>query len=136
MNLVSRDERKKLGVFRFVKSFKYSLEGLAYAIRREQSIIVMTAFMFLAVSSGFFFKISILEWLFVLISIGLVIGTELINTAIEATIDLVSPKYHELAKIAKDTAAAAVFVYSIVAFIIGCLVFVPKVIDFVERVIL
>jgi diacylglycerol kinase len=47
--------------------------------------------------------------------------------------DLVSPKYNELAKVAKDTASASVFIYSLIAFIIGSLVFVPKIIDFLER---
>jgi diacylglycerol kinase (ATP) len=63
----------------------------------------------------------------------LVLGTELINTAIEATIDLVSPDYHPLAKVAKDTASASVFVYSLVAFIIGCMIFIPRLVEIIER---
>ena len=59
---------------------------------------------------------------------GLVISCELINTAIEATVDLVTEEYHPLAKVAKDTAAAAVFVFAIVAVLVGIIIFVPKVI--------
>lgn len=125
MKLEPRDERKKLGLKRFFRSFTYSFDGLRYACKNEQSILVMVIAMVFAVVSGVLFKINEVEWFFILIAIGLVLGTELINTSIEASIDLVSPEYHPLAKIAKDTGSAAVFVYSVVAFIIGCFVFIP-----------
>jgi diacylglycerol kinase len=133
MDLESRDKRKKLGIHRFFRSFKYSFDGLAYAIRDEQSILVMIVVTFLALILGIVLKISVLEWLLIFISIGLVLGTELLNTSIEASMDLVSPKYNELAKVAKDTASASVFIYSLIAFIIGSLVFVPKIIEILER---
>jgi diacylglycerol kinase len=133
MDMELRDKQKKLGIGRFFRSFKYSIDGLAYAAKKEQSIFIMMICLILVLSFGLMFKISLLEWFFIFISIGLVLGTELLNTAIEATIDLLSPSYHPLAKIAKDTASASVFVYSIVAFIIGCFVFIPKIIDFIER---
>ncbi|HHX16448.1 MAG TPA: diacylglycerol kinase family protein [Mollicutes bacterium] len=135
MNLESRDKRKKLGINRFINSFKYSFDGLAYAIKKEQSILVMAVFLLIVIAGGIFFNITFLEWFFVLIAIGLVLGTELLNTAIEATIDLTCPKLDPLAKIAKDTASASVFVYSVIAFIIGCLIFLPKVIKFIEGII-
>ena len=59
---------------------------------------------------------------------GLVISCELINTAIEATVDLVTEEYHPLAKVAKDTAAAAVFVFAIVAVLVGIIIFGPKIV--------
>ena len=62
------------------------------------------------------------------LTIGLVISCELINTAIEAVVDLVTEDYHPLAKVAKDTAAAAVFVFAIVAVIVGLIIFLPKVV--------
>lgn len=133
MDMELRDKHKKLGIVRFFKSFGYSLDGLAYAARKEQSIFVMIICLAVVLACGFIFEISLLEWFFVFISIGLVLGTELLNTAIEATIDLLSPSFHPLAKIAKDTASASVFVYSIVAFVIGCFVFIPKFIEAIER---
>lgn len=133
MNLESRDERKKLGLHRFFRSFRYSFQGLSYAARNEQSILVMIIALILTLVFGIFLNISLLEWFFILVAIGLVLGTELLNTAIEATIDLISPNYHPLARIAKDTASASVFIYSFIAFIIGCLVFIPKFIHFLER---
>lgn len=134
MNLESRESRKKLGIFRFVRSFKYSFDGLAYAARKEQSILVMLVCLILTLIFGFLLNISLLEWFFILLSIALVLGTELLNTSIEATIDLVSPSFHPLAKVAKDTASASVFVFSLIAFIIGCLVFIPDIVELIERI--
>ena len=133
MNLESRDKRKQLGIHRFVRSFRYSFDGLAYAAQKEQSIIVMLVCIILTLVFGFILQISILEWFFIFVCFGLVLGTELLNTAIEATIDLISPSYHPLAKVAKDTASASVFIYSLIAFIIGCLVFIPKIVELIER---
>ncbi|MFA5409418.1 MAG: diacylglycerol kinase family protein [Bacilli bacterium] len=131
MDMELRDKKKKLGIIRFFNSFKYSFSGLAYAVRQEQSVLVMLICLILTLVFGLLFNISLLEWFFILVCIGLVLGTELLNTAIEATIDLLSPSFHPLAKIAKDTASAAVFVYSLIAFIIGCIVFIPRIIDFI-----
>jgi diacylglycerol kinase len=133
MNLESRDSRKKLGIIRFFRSFRYSFDGLTYAAKNEQSILIMLICLVLTLIFGFFLNITLLEWFFILVSIGLVLGTELLNTAIEATIDLLSPAFHPLAKIAKDTASASVFIYSLIAFIIGCLVFIPNLIELIER---
>ena len=63
-----------------------------------------------------------------MLTMGLVISCELINTAIEAVVDLVTEEYHPLAKVAKDTAAAAVFVFAIIAIIVGLIIFGPKVV--------
>jgi len=131
MDLESRDKRKKLGFRRFLKSFEYSFYGLYYAIRNEQSVLIMNICLLLTVTAGFVLKITINEWIFVTFSIGLVLGSELLNTAIEATVDLVTPQFHPLAKIAKDTASASAFVFSLMAFIIGCLVFIPNLIELI-----
>ena len=77
---------------------------------------------------AFVFKLNGTEWAILLLTMGLVISCELINTAIEATVDLVTEEYHPLAKVAKDTAAAAVFVFAIVAVIVGIIIFGPKVV--------
>lgn len=132
MDMESRAKRKELGFKRFIKSFGYSFEGLAYAAKKEQSVLIMIICLIAVISLGIFLNISLTEWYFVLIAIALVLGTELLNTAIEATIDLISPKYHPLAKVAKDTASASVFVYSLIAFVIGCLVFIPKVLERIQ----
>lgn len=128
MDSVSRDKLKKRGLKRFFKSFGYSIAGLKYAYKYEQSMTIHVFAVIIVVVAGILLKISFIEWLICFILFGLVMATELINTSIEAVVDLTCPKIHPLAKIAKDTASAAVFVFSVVAAISGLLIFVPKII--------
>lgn len=127
MDTVSRDKLKEKGLKRLINSFKYAKDGLIYAFKYEQNIIIHSLATILVILLGIIFKINNIEWLIIFLVIGLVIATELINTSIEATIDLITEKNHPLAKIAKDTAAAAVMVFSIIALIIGLLIFIPKI---------
>jgi len=129
MNMELRKKNKKMGIQRLINSFKYSFEGLVYAYAHEQSMIIHISATILALFGGLYFNVSILEWLFLLLLIGLIVGIELLNTSIEATIDLISPNINPLAKIAKDTASAAVCVLSIVAFAGGIIIFLPKIIE-------
>lgn len=126
MPTVSRDKLKKKGLKRLFKSFTYAFEGLKYAFKYEQNILVHSLATILVIIAGIFFKISLMEWLIITLIIGLVIATELINTSIEATIDLITQETHPLAKIAKDTAAAAVLIFGLAAIIIALIIFLPK----------
>ncbi len=128
MDTVSRDELKVKGIRRLIKSFKYAASGLVYAFRYEQNIIVHSLATIVVILMGIFFRISYIEWLIIFLIVGLVIATELINTSIEATIDLITLEKHPLAKVAKDTAAAAVMVFALVAIAIGLIIFVPKIV--------
>lgn len=128
MGTVSRDKLKQRGLKRLVHSFKYALDGLKYAFKYEQNMLVHILATFVVVSCGLMLKISLAEWLIVILAIGLVIATELINTSIEAIVDLTSPEINPLAKIAKDTAAAAVMVFAITSVVIAAIIFMPKII--------
>lgn len=128
MATVSRDEIKKRGFKRFIKSFGYSIDGLKYAYKYEQSMTIHFLMVAVVLVAGFLLKISLFEWLICFMLMGLVMATELINTSIEAVVDLTCPEIHPLAKIAKDTASAAVFVFSVVAAISGGIIFIPKII--------
>ena len=129
MNLDLLKNRKKQRSFkRLIKSFKYAAEGFIYTLKNEQNLIVHICTAVMAIIFGLIFRISIVEWLFILIIIGLVFCSELINTSIEALVDLVSPEKHPLAKIAKDAAAGAVLCLCAVALIGGLIIFVPKII--------
>ena len=129
MNMISRDERKReKGLKKFINSFGYPVKGLKYAYRNEQNLAVDVGIALIVVIFGFIFKVNKYEWAILALTIGLVISCELINTAIEATVDLVTEEYHPLAKVAKDTSAAAVFIFAIVAIIVGLIIFLPKVI--------
>ncbi len=128
MEKISRDEIKKKGIGRFFRSFKYSVDGLIYALKYEQSIIIHAIATVSVIILGLVFHINRLEWILVLLAIGIILGAELLNTAIEAVVDMVTLEIHPLAKIAKDTASGAVFVLSIVAAAIGLVVFIPYII--------
>ena len=127
--MISRDERKhQKGIKKFLLSFTYPIKGLRNAYRNEQNLAVDVGVALLVTIAGFIFKLNLVEWAILALTIGLVISCELINTAIEAVVDLVTEDYHPLAKVAKDTAAAAVFVFAIIAVIVGLIIFLPKVI--------
>ena len=127
MATVSRDKIKVRGKKRLINSFKYAFDGLKYAFIYEQNLTVHLLATIIVIILGFLFKISIIEWLVLFLIIGLVIATELINTSIEATIDLITDEINPLAKVAKDTAAAAVLVFGITSLIVGALIFLPKI---------
>ena len=131
MDSVSRDKLKKRGIKRLFKSFKYATEGIIYAFKYEQNIIVHTLITISVIIIGILLKISYFEWLVCFILFGLVIATELINTAIEAMVDLICPRKDPLAKIAKDTASGAVLVFALVALIAGLIIFIPKIINLI-----
>ena len=116
---------------RLVNSFKYASEGIKQSYKGEQNLKIHTFIAILVIVFGFFLKISYIEWLICLLLIGLVLMSEFINTAIEYTVDLASPKVHPLAKAAKDTASAGVLMMSIVSAVIGIIIFAPKLIDFI-----
>jgi diacylglycerol kinase len=77
----------------------------------------------LVLVAGIFVRLERIEWALIAICVGLVLASELINTALEAVVDIASPTFHPKAKIAKDAAAAAVFVFAVVSVIVGLLVF-------------
>ena len=126
MNMESQDKKIR-SLKKLLNSFKYAFNGIKYAFLYEQNMDIHLIVTIIVIAFGIFFKISIIEWLVCLILIGLVIASELINTSLETTIDLISPKYNEKAKVAKDTAAGAVLVFASVAFICGLIIFIPKI---------
>jgi len=125
----NRDNVKIYGYMRFLKSIKYSLDGLIYAYRYEQSLWLHGFASLLAITLGIVFKISLSEWAIIFIALGSILALELINTAIEAAVDLTTTEIHPLAKIAKDCGSAASFVMSIVSFVISLFVFGPYFMD-------
>ena len=114
-------------MIKFLKSFKYAFEGIASSIKSERNVIVHFLIMILVIISGLCFHISKTEWLICIILFGLVISAELMNTAIETTLDLCHPEKNDKVKLAKDVAAGSVLVTAISAAIIGLLIFIPKI---------
>ncbi len=107
----------------FIRSFGYAIEGFVTAVRTERNIKVMLALGVAAVIAGIVLKIDLLSWCLVALCIGMVLFAELINTAVEAVVDLATTEFHPLAKRAKDIAAASVYTLSITAAIVGLIVF-------------
>lgn len=121
-------KNKKRGKKRLINSFKYAIEGLRSTIIREQNMTIHVFIATIIFIVGLFFNLSLNEWMLLALVSGLVMATELINTSIEAVVDLVQPTEHPLAKVAKDTAAAAVLVFAVVAIIMGIFIFLPKIV--------
>lgn len=111
----------------FYKSLSYAISGIVQCVKQERNIKIHIFIMFFVIISGFFFHISLIEWLICVLLFALVISLELVNTAIEAVVDLCTQEIHPLAKIAKDTAAGAVLISAIASVVIGLIIFVPKV---------
>jgi diacylglycerol kinase (ATP) len=108
------------------KSFGYAFEGIGNTILHERNMQIHCTVTVLVVIFGFFLHISLVEWLFCIVLFGLVLSLELVNTALEAVVDLVTQERKPLAKKAKDAAAGAVLMSAIMAAIIGGIIFFPK----------
>lgn len=121
--------KKQFGFRRFINSITNSLAGLKYAYTNEQSLLIHVILSIVVVCAGMYFKISGIQWVLVLFAAAIIVVAELLNTAIEATVDLVTEEFHPLAKVAKDCASAAVFFISIVAGCVWLYVFVPKILS-------
>lgn len=119
-----KNKRKLLKV---ALSFKYAFEGIGYAIKTQRNFRIHAIVAIIVLILSFLLRSNYLEIAVILFSIGLVISLELINTSIEASIDLVMPENRPLAKIAKDLAAAAVLVSAMTAALIGLLILGPKI---------
>lgn len=115
-----------------IASFKHAINGLKITLKEEINFKIHVIISVLVLTLSFYLGISRLEWLMIIVTIGLILICELINTAIEAMVDLtVHEKWHPLAKKAKDISAAAVFVMAIVAILIGVIIFSPYLLNYI-----
>lgn len=125
------NEQKEVGLVRnFLNKCKYSLQGLRYCYQNESSFVLVTIASILIIVLGICFDIPFLHWVISFGSISLIMITELINTAIEATVDMVTQEYNEYAKIAKDCGSAAAGLMGVLATIVNLIIFVPHLIKF------
>ena len=122
-------KKNKKSLKRFIKSFGYAEEGIRYCFYHEQNIIVMFIMGIIAIIMGLVFNITYLERIAIILLIGFILAMELMNTAIEAAINLHDgDKKSHYGKIAKDCASGAVAIASIFALIVGLIIFVPHII--------
>lgn len=109
-----------------IESFRNAFKGIKIPIQEERNLKIHLLMSFVVVIFGLYYHITSTEWLAILLCIGAVVSLELMNYAIERTVDLFcQDQFHPLAKKAKDTAAGAVLVAAIIAVIIGLIVFIP-----------
>lgn len=111
---------------RLIKSFGFAIKGIRLVFASEANIQIHLVISALVIICGFIFNISTTEWLLCLLCMGVVMGLEMMNTAIEQLVDLVSPEKNPLAGKVKDIAAGAVLIAVFFSVIIGLIIFVPK----------
>jgi len=112
-------------------SFAHAFEGIISAIRTERNMKIHVCMAVLVTIFGFILDISKNEWIICIILFAFVMSMEVVNTSIEAVVDLICPEYNPLAKKAKDSAAGAVLICAIGSAIIGCIIFLPKLYVFI-----
>jgi len=114
---------------RLINSFQYAGAGLLHSIRKEKNFQIHSVVAVLVVAAGWFFSLASIEWMVIVICIGLVLGLELLNTAVEQLCNMVQPGFSPLVKIIKDVSAAAVIVVVLMAVTCGAIIFVPKILS-------
>ena len=123
-------------IFYYMKTFfnavLFALQGIKQFISRNRNGRIQIAFGATAIILGFTVSLTSFQWLLVLFCIGLVILLEMINSAIERYCDLVTTDFHPGIKVIKDVAAGAVLVASITSLIIGLIIFIPALVQFLN----
>ena len=113
------------------KSFQYAFNGIKFCFGVEKNLTIMLVISIISIIGGFYFKITKTEWLISLILITGVFSLELFNTAIERFLDLFYPETNENVKNIKDLMAGGVAIISIGAGIIGCIIFLPRILNLI-----
>lgn len=106
-------------------SFLHAWDGIVHNFTTQPNFRVHLAFAIAAITAGYYFDIEAWQWLIIIFTITLVIVAEMINTALEAMVDLITSEYRKNAKVSKDTSAGMVLVTAIAAVIIGIVIFLP-----------
>lgn len=115
------------GTHSLLMSFAHAIDGVLGALKTERNLIIHFGAMALVIVFGVVLSISQTEWLICICLFALVLTAELINTAVETVVDLITSEYNSKAKLAKDTAAGAVLVAAICAAVAGAMIFIPKI---------
>lgn len=121
-------KNEKFSMKKRIKSFSYAFAGLKVLFREEHNSWIHAVAAVLAVAMGFLFRISPIEWIAVVIVIGMVFAAEIINSSIERTADFVKAERDDRKRDIKDLGAAAVLVCAIAAAVVGIIIFIPKII--------
>lgn len=110
-----------------LKSFVYALNGIKYTLLTQHNFQIQITLALIAILLGFLLEISWLEWISIIIVIGMVLAAEIFNSSIEELTNLISPEKNKIAGIVKDISAGAVLILAISALITGTIIFLPKI---------
>lgn len=113
----------------FFKSFVYALQGIWSGVSGQLNLKVQIVVALLVIGAGFYCRIAPMEWCVILLCIGLVLGLEMMNSAIEGVVDLITREHNPLAGKVKDIAAGAVLLVSVISVAVGVIVFRKYLID-------
>ncbi|SER80641.1 diacylglycerol kinase family protein [Salisediminibacterium halotolerans] len=125
--MASKNKQSFVSWNRLKSSFQYAASGIRQTWRSEQNFRIHTVFSLVVVLAAQWLNVPLIEQVLLLIVIGLVLGLELINTAIEHVVDLTVQSYDDRAKVIKDAAAGSVFVFSLLAVAVGTMIFLPRI---------
>lgn len=114
-------------IIKRIKSVGYAFKGALLLFSTEASIKVQLFLSIIVTIAGFYFKISATEWMIQILTIGLIISIEGLNTAVEKIADFIHPDFNDKIGFIKDIAAGAVFISATVAIIVGSLIYLPKI---------
>ena len=117
---------------KFFNAVLFALQGIKQFFSRDRNGRIQLVIGIIAITLGFTVSLTAYQWLLVLLCIGMVISLEMINSAIEKYCDLVTTDFHPGIKIIKDVAAGAVLVASIMSLIIGLIIFIPALVQFLN----
>lgn len=112
---------------------RYSFVGLWISFKEEKSLWVLLVMSIILISLGFWLRLSIVEWAITILTLFLSIIIEVINTAVEATVDTISFQYNVKVKKIKDIASAATLLMTLVTITIISLIFVTKIIEVINK---
>lgn len=115
-----------MGKQSLLSAFRNAIMGIVYCARHERNMKIHITLACVAGCLAWWLRLDPYEILILLLTIASVLVAEMVNTVVEAVVDMVSPEIHPLAKIAKDVAAGAVLVASIISLLVGYLLFFKK----------
>ena len=127
-----KEKKKRQGL---VQAFNAAIEGILYTFKSERNMKIHYLLAVIVLIASLFFDLSKVEMILLIFAISLVVISEMFNTAIEKTIDMVTDTYHPLAKIAKDVAAGGVLIAALNSVVVGYIIFYDKLTDISDSLI-
>ena len=115
-------------------SFFHALDGIKSAYKSQLNLKIIFLATLIVTVFSFIFQVTKIEWLIIIFTCFMVMVAEMANTAMEATVDLITSEWHEEAKFAKDVTAGGVLIAVLGSIIVGLVIFVPRILDFFRQI--